>query len=82
MRRRRYTEADLEKFCVAWNATNPIGTEVEYHPVIGQPDHRLTRTRGPAYVLSGHTAVVFVDGVSGCVALDACIPVGSGTVHQ
>jgi hypothetical protein len=36
---------------------------------------KTTRTRSAAYVLSGHTAVVFVDGVSGCVALDAVNPV-------
>ena len=31
----------------------------------------IQRTRSDAYVLSGHTAVVFITGVSGCVALDA-----------
>jgi hypothetical protein len=29
-----------------------------------------TRTRSSAFILSGHTPVVFVDGVSGCVLLD------------
>lgn len=29
-----------------------------------------TRTRSAAYILSGHTPVVFVEGVSGCVLLN------------
>jgi hypothetical protein len=68
------TAASLERRCMEWNAEFPIGTQVEYHPVINNPQHRVTKTRTGAYVLSGHTAVVFVEGVAGCVALDACVP--------
>jgi hypothetical protein len=67
--------AALELRCAEWNAKHRVGTKVEYHPVIGEKDHRLTRTRSAAYVLSGHTAVLFVESESGCVALDACVPV-------
>jgi hypothetical protein len=67
--------ATLERECMEWNARHTIGTEVEYHPVIGQSAHRVTRTRSSAYVLSGHTSVIFVESESGCVALDAIIPV-------
>jgi len=67
--------AELERLCMNWNGTYPIGTEVEYHSVIGSPKHIVTRTRTGAYVLSGHTAVLFVEGVSGCVALEAVEPV-------
>lgn len=67
--------AALERLCMNWNGTYPIGTEVEYHSVIGEAAHKITRTRSAAYVLSGHTAVLFVEGVSGCVALDAVDPV-------
>lgn len=61
----------LVNACSAFNAKNPIGTAVIYHSVIGKPAGIETRTRSAAYVLSGHTAVVFVENVSGCVALDA-----------
>jgi hypothetical protein len=74
--RRQKTAATLERECMLWNAMNPIGTEVEYHPVIGEASHRITRTRTGAYVLSGHTAVIFIEGQAGCVALDACKPTG------
>lgn len=70
---RKSSAAGLESECRRWNEQNPVGTTVEYHPVMGKPEHRLRKTRGPAYVLSGHTAVVFLEGESGCVALAACV---------
>ena len=44
---------------------------VFYHPVIGEPAGRYSNTRSLAFVLSGHTACVFIERESGCVALDA-----------
>jgi hypothetical protein len=73
-RPRQKTVMTLERECMVWNVKHPIGTQVEYHSVIGEPAHILTRTRTQAYVLSCHTAVLFVEGIAGCVALDACIP--------
>lgn len=71
--------AFLEKQCADWNAAHPVGTLVEYHPVIGAPAHRLRATTTAAQVLSGHTAVVWLEDESGCVALDACVPTVRGT---
>lgn len=71
---KRPSLASLEKRCSEFNAAYPVGSLVEYHPVIGEPEYFLTRIRHAAYVLSGHTAVCFVDGKAGCVALDAVIP--------
>ena len=67
------TLAELDKQVAVWNQTVPIGSEVEYHPVIGETAHRVTKTRSAAFVLSGHTACVFLEGKAGCVALDACV---------
>ena len=67
--------AKLERLCLNWNSIYPVGTEVEYHPVIGEPKCKITRTRSAAYVLSCHTAVIFVERVSGCVALEAVNPI-------
>jgi len=68
-------ESEARK-CVDWNRRHQIGTEVEYHSVIGdtKPGVRY-KTRSSAELLSGHTAVVWLEGKSGCVALDACVPV-------
>jgi len=68
-------QVELERQCMNWNGIYPVGTEVEYHPVIGEPKCKITRTRSGAYVLSCHTAVIFVEGVSGCVALEAVNPI-------
>ena len=63
--------AKLTRRCLLWNTGHPIGCEVWYHPVIGEPGCAKYKTRTKATVLSGHTCVVWLDGKSGCVALDA-----------
>jgi hypothetical protein len=60
--------------CKEWNEKNPVGTWVKYHPVIGDSSFQSYQTRSQAIVLSGHTAVVWLDGMAGCVALEACEP--------
>lgn len=67
----RKTLKTLERECREWNAKHAIGTVVKYFPIIGGSDFREHATRSEASVLSGHTAVIWLDGVSGCVALDA-----------
>lgn len=69
----KLAETLLEERLKRWNALHPSGTPVRYHPVIGDPKSRPARTRGEAYLLSGHTPVVFLVGVAGCVALDALV---------
>ena len=65
----------LESQCQKWNNAYPVGTSVEYHPVIGDSAFRQRATVSKAQVLSGHTAVIWLDGERGCVALDACVPI-------
>lgn len=69
---RRTRERIIAETCAAWNQAHPIGTLVQFHPVIGGRGYRERTTRSEAYVLSGHTAVIMLDGESGCVALEAC----------
>lgn len=73
------TPAQLQWQCDRWNEKYPVGTEVEFHPVIGEADFRLRKTRTEAQILGDHTAVVFLEGESGCVALDACVPRGNAS---
>lgn len=68
---RQQAAAILERRCREWNDAHGVGTEVRYHPVIFLPEHRLTKTRSKAYVMGGHSAVLFVEGEAGCVSLDA-----------
>jgi hypothetical protein len=50
---------------------------VEYFALINpREDSRgVYETRSEASVLGGHSAVIWLDGKSGCVALEACVPV-------
>lgn len=55
-----------------WNKLVPVGAKVSYRKDDG---HNIkTRTRSEASMLSGHTPVVWLDGVSGCVLLDRVCP--------
>ena len=51
-----------------WNQQHAVGAAVTYRNDAGKLI--AIRTRSPADVLSGHTAVIWLDGISGCVALD------------
>jgi hypothetical protein len=70
-RQKGKSQAALEAQCQRFNESHPIGAEVWYHPVIGRPECAKWKTASKAYVMSGHTAVVFLEGFRGCVALDA-----------
>jgi hypothetical protein len=53
----------------AWNDAHPG----EIHRCVYRRDNGKafeTRTRSSACVLSGHTAVIWLDGISGCVDLE------------
>ena len=61
----------LEAQCIVWNHHHAVGCTVWYHPIIGEPECFRYTTRTGASVLSGHTAVVWLNDKAGCVALDA-----------
>ena len=67
MKRRKNPEKEV----AAWNAKVGVGDTVEYR---GYPEAepQIFTTRTAAEVLSGHTAVVWLNGKSGCVCVDAC----------
>ena len=51
-----------------WNNRVPVGTSVTYKKDDGSSIE--TKTRSAAEILGGHTAVVWLEGISGCVRLD------------
>ena len=63
-------QAEVDQF----NATVPLGGEVDYFEIEGAPLKRH-KTRTEAQILSGHTAVVWLEGKAGCVCVSHCIPV-------
>lgn len=62
----------LEAACARWNAAHPVGTKVIVRRDGGQEEE--TATRSEALVLSGHSAVIWLDGISGCYLLDRVRP--------
>lgn len=56
-----------------WNKTVNVGDEVIYQAYPGADPQRF-KTRHEAGVLGGHTAVVWLEGKAGCVAVAACRP--------
>ncbi|MBZ0104010.1 MAG: hypothetical protein K8H84_00115 [Sulfuricella denitrificans] len=67
MKRRKNPEKEVSE----WNAKVGVGDAVEYRDFPEDEPKNFT-TRTPAEVLSGHTAVVWLNGKSGCVCVDAC----------
>lgn len=71
-KRKIKSPAVLGADCETWNARHPAGTLVKYWPGRRPGEYVTHTTAGPAYVLSGHSAVIMLVGVAGCVALDHC----------
>lgn len=62
------TAKNLQKSVDAFNAKYPVGTEVAVKRDSGES--QITKTRSRAEVLSGHSAVIWLEGISGCYLLD------------
>jgi hypothetical protein len=68
--------AKLQKEIDKFNKKFKIGDPIVYYEIWGQKEPPLkTTTQTEAYVLSGHTAVVFLNGKRGCVACSHCVSV-------
>lgn len=66
---RRLTQAQLQQTVVDFNARHKVGDAFwAYKRVKGENPIACT-LRTPAELLSGHTPVAWLDGVSGCIAL-------------
>jgi len=65
----------IQSECDAWNAKHPEGTTVSFEEVIGDGETFRGTTKSEAQVLSGHTAVIWLNGKSGCVCLEHCTAV-------
>jgi len=74
MTRRTHTQKHLQAEVDRFNSTVPLGGAVDYYEISGAPLQRY-RTRTEAQILSGHTAVVWLEGKTGCVCVSHCMPV-------
>lgn len=63
----------LQGQCDAFNESNPVGTAVIVQ--LDGGENRETVTTSEAQILSGHSAVIWLKGISGCYLLDRVSPV-------
>jgi hypothetical protein len=66
-------QADCDRF----NAANPVGSEV-FVKLDGVDEPFKTRTKSEAQILSGHSAVIWLENVSGCYLLDRVTKIQPG----
>lgn len=64
----------LQAACDAFNAKVSVGGRVRV-TLDGIDEPRDTVTRSEAQILGGHTAVVWMEGVSGCYDLECVTPI-------
>lgn len=70
----RQMQAQVARF----NADHPPGSRViAWKGIMGDGPGVEGEVRSPAYVLSGHTPVVHVTNISGCVALTHVLAAGA-----
>jgi hypothetical protein len=72
----RPSTAALQEQCDRFNARYPVGQKVTVRKDDGEGVSTVTRSK--AEVLSGHSAVIWLDGISGCYLLDRVTPVVGG----
>lgn len=63
----------LQRQCDDFNRRYPVGQRVALKRDGG--DVVLTTTRTTAGILSGHSAVIWLEGISGCYLLDRVTPI-------
>lgn len=71
---RRPNLAALQRQCDKFNDSNAVGARVTV--TLDSGEVRETFTRSEAEVLSGHSAVIWLEGVRGCYLLDRVQPIG------
>ena len=65
---KKYQRSQIDQVRL-FNAAYRVGTLCRYWTGEREGEGKIAATRSEAQMLSGHTAVVWLEGVSGCVAL-------------
>lgn len=69
-RRKSLSEHKTDVAC--WNAAHLVGREVTVE--LDSREKIKTKTTSEAWLLGGHTAVIMLEGISGCYALERVLP--------
>ena len=73
-RHNHITTTALQAQCDQFNQMHPVGTSVTVQ-LDGSDEPFKTVTRSTAQVLSGHTAVIWLENVTGCYLLERVTPI-------
>jgi len=65
------TQESIQSRCDVFNEKNPVGSDVTVILDFGQ--QKETKVKYPAQILSGHAAVVWLEGISGCYDLSRVV---------
>ena len=74
----RKSAAQLQAACDKFNAAHQVGAAVSVE--LDSGEIRNTFTTSEAQVLSGHTAVIWLDGVRGCYDLERVTPLAPASM--
>ncbi len=74
----RKSAAQLQAACDKFNASHQVGAAVSVE--LDSGEIRNTVTTSEAQVLSGHTAVIWLDGISGCYDLERVTPLAPASM--
>jgi hypothetical protein len=82
---KQLTPKQVQKMVDDFNRRVKIGDEVFYYPIMSKnrpaTSPKRLRTKSEAWILGGHTAVVYLEG-AGNVAVSHCFPVTENTLFQ
>ena len=67
MKPRSHSPGQQQKLVDRWNSRYPVGVEVRVTKDLGEVVE--TKTRSEASMLGGHSAVIWLEGISGCYLL-------------
>lgn len=74
-----YKKPNVEKMqstCNTFNSRCPVGGRVSVM-LDGETEPMITTTKSTAQILSGHSIVIWLDGVTGCYLLDRVTILGA-----
>lgn len=77
---KRPTAAQLQQQCDKWNVANQVGTTVSFEELVGRGETFRGKSASEAQVMGGHSAVIWLEGKSGCVDLGHCTAVAAEVV--
>lgn len=70
---RHKSPSEHEADVACWNAAHNVGRDVTV--LMDSGEKKTTKTRSEAWLMGGHTAVIMLEGISGCYALERVLPV-------